>query len=249
MENEQREEREQKRGGGLFLGVVAVATLIVAIIGATFAYFTATAGSNNASVNLTAYEFSASVEVEPVYPTIDGSLVPINPTATVAGTEPAITNLAYALNNATNKCIDSRGFQVCALYQVTITNEGAEALTFAGSVLTTVNNPASSEEGTTSTAFSNLKIAEVTGTTDNFAVGTSADIPAQVGDSIAFGTNITVPAKEGDTPGTAQKYFVVYLNDNEDQSSEMGAHFEGQLVFASTSGAEGRITGTFNIGG
>ena len=38
---------EQKNNGrGIFYGVIGVATLVVAIIGATFAYFTATAGNN-----------------------------------------------------------------------------------------------------------------------------------------------------------------------------------------------------------
>ena len=36
-------EREDKKGNGLFLGIVGVATLIVAIIGASFAYFSALA--------------------------------------------------------------------------------------------------------------------------------------------------------------------------------------------------------------
>ena len=35
-------------GRGIFYGVIGVATLVVAIIGATFAYFSATAVSNNA---------------------------------------------------------------------------------------------------------------------------------------------------------------------------------------------------------
>ena len=39
--------KEQKNTGrGIFYGVIGVATLVVAIIGATFAYFTATAQNN-----------------------------------------------------------------------------------------------------------------------------------------------------------------------------------------------------------
>lgn len=36
---------ENSKGRGIFLGVVSVATLIVAIIGATFAWFSASVGS------------------------------------------------------------------------------------------------------------------------------------------------------------------------------------------------------------
>ena len=43
---------ENKNGNGIFLGVVSVATLVVAIIGATFAYFSASITGDN-TVNLT----------------------------------------------------------------------------------------------------------------------------------------------------------------------------------------------------
>ena len=36
---------ENKRGSGIFLGIIGVSTLVVAIIGATFAFFSATASS------------------------------------------------------------------------------------------------------------------------------------------------------------------------------------------------------------
>ena len=42
---EDKKEMENKNGKGIFYGVIGVATLIVAIIGATFAYFTATTAS------------------------------------------------------------------------------------------------------------------------------------------------------------------------------------------------------------
>ena len=38
---------ENNNGKGIFYGVIGVATLVVAIIGATFAYFTATATNDN----------------------------------------------------------------------------------------------------------------------------------------------------------------------------------------------------------
>ena len=37
-------------GRGIFYGVIGVATLVVAIIGATFAYFTASQSSNNGDI-------------------------------------------------------------------------------------------------------------------------------------------------------------------------------------------------------
>ena len=52
-------EQKKNNGKGVFYGVIAVATLIVAIIGATFAYFTASANSSEDALSATA----AHVEV------------------------------------------------------------------------------------------------------------------------------------------------------------------------------------------
>ena len=46
--------KNDNRGRDIFMGLVAVATLIVAIIGATLAYFSITASSNEGVVNATA---------------------------------------------------------------------------------------------------------------------------------------------------------------------------------------------------
>jgi len=62
------EEEKRRNGSGIFLGVVAVATLIVAIIGATFAYFSISLSSNNDAVNVTAYEVSTSLSMSQLYP-------------------------------------------------------------------------------------------------------------------------------------------------------------------------------------
>ena len=40
-------EQKNNNGRGIFYGVIGVATLVVAIIGATFAYFTATQNAGN----------------------------------------------------------------------------------------------------------------------------------------------------------------------------------------------------------
>ena len=91
---------EKKKGNGIFLGIVAVATLIVAIIGATFAYFSITAQSNANAVNLSSYEFTASLSVNPVAPTGNfKGLIPMDPDATVTNGGGA-TNLQYAVNQS-----------------------------------------------------------------------------------------------------------------------------------------------------
>ena len=88
---------DNRKGNGIFLGIVGVATLIVAIIGASFAYFSAQASSAEGAVNLTAYEFNAGLSLREIYPS-DAKLIPVDPTTVIENaTAPNNTNLAYAL--------------------------------------------------------------------------------------------------------------------------------------------------------
>lgn len=261
---------ENKRGSGIFLGVVAVATLVVAIIGATFAYFSVTASSDNDAVNFTAYEFNASLSVNPLYPTGNyKGLIPLDPDAEI-GTNTGKYNLLYAINETNQKCVDDGGYQVCAVYELTFENTGFTPMVLSGTLVTKVNQPTSSgREG--ATAFTDLKarVAEGTlgtgGATNSLAFTTVVNegntttatytVPATEEDSVAIG-DITVPAATesgGETTnGTYTCYIVVYLdgtNDGNangvDQSAQMGATYQGQLVFASSAG--NKLTGTFTI--
>lgn len=257
---------EKKRGNGIFLGVVAVATLIVAIIGATFAYFSITAQSDENAVNLSAYEFTATLSVNPVAPTgTFKGLIPMDPDAAVTNGGGA-TNLEYAVNTATSPCVDSNGYQVCAVYSLIFENTATSPMTLTGTLKTTVNDAATETVGepgqeTTQTkagrtAFTDLKIRTATEASGSYTFDEEsgstfeAAVPSSTTDgsnTVAIGS-VTVPAES-----TLTKYIVVYLdgtddaNDNGvDQSAQMGAHYEGQLIYESSAG--NKLTGTFNVG-
>ena len=126
---------ENRKGNGIFLGIVSVATLIVAIIGATFAFFSATTNSEEGAVGLEAYEFKLSLSMNQIWPAAGAStkMIPLAPKTVIPNAaEPNNTNLLYAINVAENKCIDSNGLQVCALYEVVIKNDAPNAITLTG---------------------------------------------------------------------------------------------------------------------
>lgn len=256
---------ENKRGNGIFLGIVSIATLIVAIIGATFAYFSATTESEEDAINLTAYEFKLNLSVSPIYPEGASSLIPLKPDAIVEGTlegEANRTNLEYALNRATNPCIDDNGLQVCALYKVEITNQAPNEVTLTGQIRTVSNTPGSGENAG---AFKNLTYQSVTsasGDPENNHDLSLLSTPSAIGkvtlaeevDGLVKIDDIVVPGatvgEGGETvPGVGTAYILIYLNDNEDQSSEMGATYTGQLVYTSQGGSGNTLTGTFKVSG
>jgi len=258
---------ENGRGSGIFFGIVSIATLIVAIIGATFAYFSASISSDENAVGATAYEFvNASMVIEQVYPSLaanaDG-LIPLNPDTEIPGApEEYNTNLAYALNVAEEKCIDDYGYQVCVVFKVTINNGGRQNIDLSGKLKTTLNEPSFRDNAT---AFSNLTFHAIDIQEDGSIelVGEHVPLLQEPATTIAVGTEIDIsdvsvgPAstqiEEGTgreivVPGTAETYVLLFLNDNDDQSGEMGARFEGQLIYTSGAGNGSQLTGTFSVG-
>lgn len=248
---------ENSKGRGIFLGVVSVATLIVAIIGATFAWFSASVGSGENDVNLTAYQFDADLTVERVFPTAENAskkIIPFVPDKVLReGLENETNNMNYALNEATDKCVDSNGYLVCSLYKITVTNNGSDAIELDGSVTTMETTP--TETGTTLTANGDLKAQVISYADGKYTythnLSKALALPNTVSGSeklIMDPATLTV----GATPGsnTAELYVLVWLNDTtENQSSMMGASYKGQFIFSAVGmGAGNQLTGTFNLG-
>ena len=248
---------ENSKGRGIFLGVVSVATLIVAIIGATFAWFSASVGSGENDVNLTAYQFDAKLTVERVFPTAENAskkIIPFVPDKVLReGQGDQTNNMNYALNEATNKCVDSSGYLVCSLYKITVTNNGSDSIELDGTVTTIETTP--TEKGTTLTANGDLKAQIISYADGKYTythnLSKALALPNTVSGS---GKLIMDPATltVGATPGanTAELYVLVWLNDTTgNQSTMMGASYKGQFIFSAVGmGAGNELTGTFNLG-
>lgn len=245
---------ENRKGSGIFLGVVSVATLVVAIIGATFAYFSASASSEEGAIGATAYEFNVKVtEIKMIQPgNVDdlGGIIPMNVNTQVSGKG----MLLYALNDAAQKCVDSNNYQVCALYEATLSNGGSQDVTLKLAVKTDTN-----EAGSGGEVFSDLTFQALTKNTENTETigtyslnGAAKTLMKVAGQSVDIeNVSITIPAGVVDY----KHYFVVYLNEprneedtaEKDQSKQMGAKYTGSLIYTTSQGGN-RLTGTFNVG-
>ena len=116
---------EQKNNGrGIFYGVIGVATLVVAIIGATFAYFTATetAGNNVISGNMATISFGVQVQ-KIVDPGQSSGMIPMSNDMVEA-----------AVNSDNEVCVDDNGNAVCQIYKITVTNTSSAAMFVDGYV-------------------------------------------------------------------------------------------------------------------
>ena len=110
---------QRNNGRGVFYGVIGVATLVVAIIGATFAYFTATqsAGNNVITGNMATISFGVKVE-KVVDPGLTSGMIPMSNTM--------IEDAVYNPDNAI--CVDDNGNAVCQIYKITVTNTSSAAM-------------------------------------------------------------------------------------------------------------------------
>ena len=116
----------KNKGRGVFYGVIGVATLVVAIIGATFAYFTAAAqnGVNVISGNMASIGFDLVV-TKVVDPGASSGMIPMSNNMVEA-----------AASNASTKgvCVDANGNAVCQIYKITVTNNSSATMFVDGYV-------------------------------------------------------------------------------------------------------------------
>jgi len=131
---------ENRKGSGIFLGIIGVATLVVAIIGATFAYFSATAQSNADAVTVQSATLALGYEDDNTG--LKTNLIPADDNIAIyAGTQ-------QDSGSGNPQCIDDNGNEVCSIYQFTVGNPSkTTAMNISGRMEVATND------------FANLKFA------------------------------------------------------------------------------------------
>ena len=221
----------ERKGSGTFLIIVSVLTLIVAIVGATFAYFTAQL-SNDTPVEVQSYKFSAGMTVEQARPTTAKTdykaLIPLDD-----------ANVIKAVDENLNNCVDKNGYLVCKAYKITISNSGS-AMSLTGK-LTVKNNGFTNLKyqilDSNLQAISGSDATTITGTTDsNFKFDGGSD-------------SFTVAEGTPELATDATYYLVLWLSntDGAAQDDEQEKSFKGNIVFNSTAGG-GQLKGDINLG-
>ena len=107
---------KRNNGKGIFYGVIGVATLVVAIIGATFAYFTASASNNNVITgDMATVSLSLSVAKVSDIDRQNQGMIPMSNGMVEAA----------ALGSGNVTCKDDNGNAVCQIYKITLTNSSS----------------------------------------------------------------------------------------------------------------------------
>lgn len=235
---------EQKNGRGIFLGVIGVATLVVAIIGATFAYFSASATNNTTIQGQTAQAGGLTLAVTELVG--DGTgLIPLN---LVDGD----SQLAAALGDTQGSvCQDSNNSNVCAIYKIAITNDSATNAIGINGKLNLASTATNMKWAVLNGAGINEEsdIETVTGTTFN-AIDT---VIAQATDSYIEADETSNTTLDG---GATNYYYVlvwleetgVAQEDDDASDSETTRTYTGTVTFnaVASDGSTSGVTATFN---
>lgn len=165
----------------LVYAVVGVLTLMVAVVGATFAYFTATRSVNNAITgNMASIRFDMDVTKKTSADNTVG-LIPMS-------------NLMVekAVSNASTKgiCVDDNGNAVCQIYKINVTNSSSANMFVDGYVTLTGGSGTSADyTGATTTmrwaqAFCTEKADKTLDTCTTAGAATSRQTPAMSWDEL-----------------------------------------------------------------
>ena len=226
---------ENRKGPGVFYAVVGVATLVVAIIGATFAYFSASAqaeteitgGTNNdlasaLSVKVTRVNFTG------VDASISDNLVPAKLDATTEGVNKALTA----------KCVNS-GYTGCHVWKIeaNTTQDLAEA-----NVLLNLSVIATTKDNWKYLVYKGSENAATEITTDATSLSNDAiDVDLHKKAGLTKGTVDTAPS--------VTYYLMVYLAENnkpQNTTAGGGANETGQYNGTVTmKAAGGQVTASF----
>lgn len=235
---------ENNNGKGIFYGVIGVATLVVAIIGATFAFFAASTGGNAGAVAANSVSLRDTLGFQEVTD-VREQLIPVTETIMKSSYEQSGDG-----NKAKCKGVSAADatatYDLCSTYQFTIENKANVAQQVYVSFKSVLNE------------YENLKYCIFDGahtsggnlTTGEKTVVACKNVPATgATDTDVFNENI--PAATSSTVfGTHTYTLVLFINEKTDgdgnpvdqTSVDSGKSFTG-TVTATTSGGGATVTG------
>lgn len=223
---------ENNNGRGIFYGVIGVATLVVAIIGATFAYFAASTEGNKGAVATNAASVKGSLAIEQVGLYTARDLIP-------ADKDTMIRSFGQSGSGNGAKCrgasaaAPTADYGMCSYYSFKIKNTASVATTVYLSLKTDTNTFA--KAGTPETQYLEYCVYKDTTT------GTPTQDCKAVPDTQEQFTFVNLDATNGEATYT----IVLYLrNDDEvDQTDAASGKAYTGTVLASTSNGESKIVG------
>ena len=236
---------ENRKGPGVFYAVVGVATLVVAIIGATFAYFSASASDNKVITGNTAEAGGVELTITPVT-TTGTNMLPLNLMDNTKATDPATgaaDQFADALGATKGaSCKDSNGNNVCQVYSITVKNKSTTSTVQVRGTLNLASEATNMKwqllETGTSTARADFATVVDKGVTGDVTVGGNTGA-----------TGATAASQNLAAEASATYYVLVWLEETgaAQETADASKSFTGTVTFnaVDASGKTSGLTASF----
>lgn len=235
---------ENKRGSEIFLGVVGVTTLLVAIIGATFAYFSASARSENEAISVKSTTLSLGYD-----DVTDRLNVNMIPTAKKYA-DFAVFDADHVEN--VGECIDDNGNEICSVYEFYIGNPSKTTrMEIEGSVTSVTNEFTNLKfaiydelgtqvaEDTFPAAGDTKKIAGLRQYLSGYAeVDTKEGYNVEKPSTYKSAVDMTLEENRGKENNVRHYTMVIWINETGELQEEQGKIFAGGLSFITTTDGE-----------
>lgn len=200
-----------KKSKAFVFAVASTIVLVVTVVGATYAYYTAVA-ENNTAIQGSAAGAGLTLNVNNISTSANGDLIPLTNNAGSLTTAAKGYGNAGTTFDATKSCIDKNGYSVCQVYEITVQNTSTAAVVLDGGV--------SKLEGATTPNIACAVMTSSTSVTNNANCVTNNSIANQM----------TFNAGE-----TKKFYIMVYINNLSTAQDDKGK-FTGTVTFISGSG-------------
>ena len=213
----------RKKNSNLILSLLFVLMIVFVSVGSTYSFLRIYT-NNTTVVNGQSYDFNVALNIDVIN---SGDLIP------------TADNLISQSLNSQNVCLDRRGYGLCSLYRMTITNSGS-AQTLNGYIKTLA---------ATTYTTDNLKYQLYTFNNSTYTAISDASTLSHTSNSINYfklnSNNISFSIADGSTTSQSiQYYLVIWLSDTgSNQPSDISKQFVGDLIFTSKSG--GSLTSQF----
>ena len=175
----------------MFISVLVVATVIITMVGATFAFFSTTGGSANNAVKANATTL-ASLGFTSSHSKMAANLVP------VAAQNQYFARYPGDAASGEHSCLDDVGNQICSVYEFTVTNTASVAQTIYVNFIPTENTLDNMYFAAFKTTIASANYDVATGSTGSGS--TFALTPQTTASNATLGHQATKLTKNSSTP-------------------------------------------------
>lgn len=215
---------------GLVFAIVGVFTLVIAVIGSTYAFYAASVNNTTKVTGTAGGGAAPTLTIDKM--TSDGtgvtgykgsSLIPIT-----EGSGATTGSMLNSAASATNKCIDNNGYTACDVYSVVVKNNADVKTTFD----ITLNIPAvSSMPYLSAVQMTSATAVSINSSNALNRIGSAAD------GTVRAISGAICTTSEISKNGTGTCYFMVYIKEKGSAQTDNGT-YSGTVTATSTTGSQ-----------